>query len=116
MDTLQKANQDINILLNGTDVLTQHLRSHQVQTYTCTVFAYLRDCLTYINQVATHTMDYVDTVTTNILSLDIITVEEIKGIIRHIESQFPSLLHLSISSDNTLHFYKYPKTHVLVAE
>ena len=36
--------------------------------------------------------------------------------LRHIESQLPSIIHLPISLHNTLHFYRYPKTHVLVAE
>ena len=43
----------------------------------------------YIKQVATHTMDYVDATTTNILSPDILMVEELKGLLRHIESQLP---------------------------
>ena len=85
MDALQKANQDMNVLLNTTDVLTQHLSYHQIYTYAYTIFAYLRDSLTYMKQVATHTMDYVDATTTNILSLDILLVEELKGMLRHTE-------------------------------
>ena len=45
--------------------------------------------------------------TTNILSADILPVKELKGLLRHIESQLPSIMHLTISSDNTLHFYRY---------
>ena len=96
---LQKANQDINILLNVTDVLTQHHRYHQIYTYAHIIFAYLRDCLTY-------TMDYVDAATTNILSTDILLLKELKGMLRHIESQLLSIMHLpyhqithSISTD-----------------
>ena len=63
-----------------------------------------------------HTMDYVDAATTNILSPDIIPVKELKGMLRHIESQLPSIMHLPISLDNTLHFYRYLKTHVLIAK
>ena len=36
--------------------------------------------------------------------------------LRHIESELPSMMHLPISSDNTLHLYKYLNTHVLVAD
>ena len=36
--------------------------------------------------------------------------------LRHIELQLPSIMHLPISSDKTLHFYRYVKTHLLVAE
>ena len=46
MDAVQKANEDMNILLNVTDVLMQHLRYHQIYTYAHTISAYLRDCLT----------------------------------------------------------------------
>ena len=40
IDALQKANQDIDILLNILDVLTQHLRCHQIYTYAHTIFTY----------------------------------------------------------------------------
>ena len=116
MDALQKANQDMNISLNITDVLTQHLRYHQIYTYAHTISAYLRDCLIYMKLVATHTTDYVDATTTNILSPDILPVEELKDMLRHIKSQLPSIMYLPISTDNTLHSYRYLKTHVLVAE
>ena len=78
MDALQKANEYMNILFNITDTLMQHLRYHQIYTYAHTILAYLRDCLTYMRQVATHTMDYVDAVMTNILSPDILPVEELR--------------------------------------
>ena len=55
MDALQKVNKDVKILFNITDVLTQHLKYHQIYTYACTVLAYLNDCLTCMRQVATHT-------------------------------------------------------------
>ena len=73
MYALHKAKQDMNILLNIADVLTQCLRYLQMYTYACSIFGHLRNCLTYMKQVATHTMDYVDTVTSNILSPDILS-------------------------------------------
>ena len=51
--------------------------------YMCTILAYLRDSLTYMRQVAIHTMDYVDTATTNILSLDILPVEDLRHLGKH---------------------------------
>ena len=72
MDDFQKAYQNINVLLNITDVLTQCLSYHHIFTYAHIIFAYLRDYLTYIKQVATHTMDNVDTAKANILSPDIL--------------------------------------------
>ena len=81
-----------------------------------TVLAYLRDSLTYMRQVAIHMMSYVDAATTNILSPDIFPVEHLRNMHKHIESELPSTIHLPISSDNTLHFYQYLNTHILIAE
>ena len=106
----------MNILLHVTDVLTQWPRYHQIYTYAHAIFAYLRDCLTYMKQVARHMMDCVDAATYIILSPDVLSVKELKGMLRHIESQLPSIMHLPISLDNTLHFHRYLKTHDIVAE
>ena len=81
-----------------------------------TLLACLRDSLNYIRQVAIHTMDYVDAATTNVLSPDILPVEDLRNMPRHIESELPSMMHLPISSNNTLHFYRYNSIHVLIAE
>ena len=63
MDALQKVNEDVNTLFNITNILTQHLRYHQIYTYACTILAYL----TYMGQFEIHTMDYVNAAMTNIL-------------------------------------------------
>ena len=82
-----------------------------------TILAYLRDSLTYMRQVAIHTMDYVDAATTNVLSSDILLVEDLRNMLRHIECELPSRMYVPISSlDNTLHFYQYLSTHVLIAD
>ena len=81
-----------------------------------TILAYLRDSLTYMRQVAIHMMDYVDAVTTNILSPDILPVEDLRIYSRHIESELPSTMHLPISLENTRHSYQYLNTHVLIAD
>ena len=74
--------------------------------YMYTILAYFRDSLTYMRQVAIHMIDYVDAATTNILSPDILPLEDLKNMLRHIESELPSTMHLPISSDDTLHFYQ----------
>ena len=74
--------------------------------YMYTKLAYLRDSLTCMRKVAIHTMNYVDAATTNVLSPDVLQVEDLRNILRHIESELPSTMHLPISSDNTLHFYQ----------
>ena len=60
-------------------------------------------------------MDYVDAATTNILSLDVLPMEDLTSMLRHIESQLPSTMYLPISLDDTLHFYQYLNTHVSIA-
>ena len=57
-------------------------------------------------------MDYVDAATTNILSPNILAVEDLRNMFRHIESELPSTMHLPISSDDNLHFYWYLHTHI----
>ena len=72
MDALQRSNEDLNSLFNIAEALTQSIRYQQMYIYLCTILAYLRDSLTYIRQVAIHTMDYVGAATTNILSPEIL--------------------------------------------
>ena len=80
------------------------------------LLAYPKDSLTYMRQGAIHTMDYVDVATTNILSPDIFPVEDLRNMLRHIESELPSIMHLPILLVETLHFYQYLNTHVFIAE
>ena len=61
-------------------------------------------------------MNYVDAAMTNILSPEILPVEDLGTMLRHIEAQLPSIMHLPISLDNTLHFYQYIKTHLMAVD
>ena len=114
IDAFQRSNEDLNRLFNITEVLTQCIRYQQMHIFMCTIVAYLRDSLTYMRQVAIHTMDYVDAATTYILSPDIFLVEDLRIMLRHRESELPSTMHLPISSHDTLHFYWYLNTHALI--
>ena len=69
-----------------------------------------------MKQVAIHMMDYVAAATTSILSPNLLPMEDLRSMLRHIESELPSMVHLPISSDDTLHFYWYLNTHVFIAE
>ena len=73
--------------------------------YMHTILAYMRDPFTYMRQVAIHMMDYVDAATTNVLLPDILPVEDLRNMLRHMESELPSMMHLPISLDKALHFY-----------
>ena len=87
MDAFQRSNEDLNRLFNITEVLTQCIRYQQMYIYMHTILVYLRDSLTYMRQVAIQTMDYVDTATTNILSSDILPMEDLRNMLIHTESE-----------------------------
>ena len=74
----------------------------------------LWESLSYIKTVSTHTMDYIDAATTGTLSLHILPIMDLKKMLSHIEETLPSTLQLSVSSEDTLHFYHYLFTHVLI--
>ena len=84
IDALQRSNKTLNSLFNITEVLTLCIIYQQMYIYIHTILAFLRYSLTYMRQVAIHTMDYVDAATTNILSPDIFSVEDLINILRHL--------------------------------
>ena len=59
-----------------------------------------------------HTIDYIDTATTGILSPNVLPVEHLRKMLLHIEEALPSTMHLPVSSEDTLHFYRYLHTHI----
>ena len=61
-------------------------------------------------------MDYIDAIRTGILSPYALPVEDLRKMLSHIEETLPSTMHLPISSEGALHFYKYLCTHVLTAD
>ena len=114
IDALQRSNKDLNRLFNITEVLAQCIRYQEMYIYMHTILAYCRDSITYMRQVAIPIMDYVDATTPNLLSPDILPVEDQRNMLRHIESELPSTMHLPISSDDALHFYQCLHKHVLI--
>ena len=60
-------------------------------------------------------MDYINTATSGTLSPHILPIMDLQKMLIHIEETLPPMLHLPVSSDNTLHFYRYLHTHVLIA-
>ena len=69
-----------------------------------------------MHQVAMHAMDYIDVAMTGMLSSYVLPVEDLQKILKHIEEALPSTMHLPVSSEDTLHFYRYLCTHVLIAD
>ena len=62
-----------------------------------------------------HTMDYVDAAMTGTLSPHILHIMDLNMMLAHIEETLPPTLHLPVFSEDTLHFYRYLHTHVLIA-
>ena len=63
-----------------------------------------------------HAKDYIDAATSGILLPHILPVEDLREMLMHIKAELPSTIHLPVSSDDTLHFYRYLHMHVLVAK
>ena len=59
-------------------------------------------------------MDYINAATSVTLSLHILPVMDLQKMLLHIEETLPLMLHLPVSSDDTLHFYRYLHTHILI--
>ena len=64
--------------------------------------------------VSAHTMDYIDAATTGTLSPHILPIKDLQGMLQHIADSLPSTLRLPVSPDDTLHFYRYLRSHVLI--
>ena len=69
-----------------------------------------------MRQVAMHVMDYIDAAMTGILSPHVLPVEDLQKMLTHIEEALPSTMHLPDSSEDTLHFYRYLHTHILITD
>ena len=68
----------------------------------------------YLHTLSTHTMDYIDAATSSILSPHVLLVAGLWKMLQHIADTLPPTLHLPISPVDTLHFYRYLCTHVLI--
>ena len=114
MDKMDETSQDVNNLYKLTTSITTSLSYQQNILYIRSVLANLQDSLSYIIKVSSHTMDYTDPATTGTLSTHILPMMDLKKMLSYIEETLLSTLHLPISSEDTLHFYRYLCTHVLI--
>ena len=116
MDAVERTHQDITMLYNITCSLYTSLNYQQFVLHIHSILANLRDSLYYMRQVAIHTIDYIDTATTGILSTHVLPVEDLWKMLIHIEEALPSTMHLPVSSEDTLPFYRYLCTHILITD
>ena len=114
MDAARATSYDINNLYNLTTSLTTSINFHKLILHIWSVFANFHDSLNYIQTVSTHTMDYIDTVTSGTLSPHILLVVDLQRMLSHIADILPPMLHLPVSLDDTLHFYRYLCTDILI--
>ena len=59
-------------------------------------------------------MECINAVTSGILSPHVLPVIDLQRVLQHIADTLPPTLHLPISPEDTLHFYRYLHTHVLI--
>ena len=78
------------------------------------VFANHHDSLNHIQMVSAHTMEYINAATSGTQSLHVLPVIDLQRMLQHIVDTLPPTLHLPISPEDTLHFYRYLCTHVLI--
>ena len=114
IDAVHTTSQDINNLYNLTTSLAASINFNQMILHIRSVFANLQDSLHYLCTVSTHTMDYIDAATSGILSPHVLPVADLQRMLNHIADTLPPTLHLPISPEDTLHFYRYLRTHVLI--
>ena len=115
MDKVDATSHDINTLYNLTTSLATSVSFHQLILHLWSVFPNLCDSLNYIQMVSTHTMDYINATTSGILSPHILPAVDLQKMLLHISDTLPPTLHLPVSPDDTLHFYRYLCTHILIA-
>ena len=115
IDAVDKTVQDVNNLYNITTSLYTSLRYHQLILHIRSVLANLLDTLSYIRTVSMPTMDYLNATTTRTLSAHILPITDLKQMLSHVEETLPPTMHLPVSSEDTLHFYRYLYTHILLA-
>ena len=61
-------------------------------------------------------MEYINTATSGILSPHVLPIMDLQKMLRHIADTLPPTLHLPISPEDTLHFYRYLCTHALIED
>ena len=94
--------------------LATSINFNQMILHIRSVFANFQNSLHYLRTVSTHTMEYIDAATSSILSSHVLPVADLQKMLQHIADSLPPTLHLPISQEDTLHFYRYLHTHVLI--
>ena len=59
-------------------------------------------------------MEYIDAATSGKLSPHVLPILDLQKMLQHIADTLPPTLHLPITPEDTLHFYRYLRTHILI--
>ena len=59
-------------------------------------------------------MDCINAATSGTLSPHVFPVTDLQRMLKHIADTLPPSLHLPILPEDTLHFYRYLRTHILI--
>ena len=59
-------------------------------------------------------MEYTDAATPGALSPHVLPITDLQRMLQHITDTLPPTLHLPIPPEDTLHFYRYLCTHILI--
>ena len=59
-------------------------------------------------------MEYINAATSGTLSPHVLPIIDLQKMLQHIADTLPPMLHLPILPEDTLHFYRYLGTHVLI--
>ena len=116
MDKTERTHQDITTLYNIMHSLYSSISYQQIELHIRSALVSLRDSLHRMREITLHTMDYINVATTGILLPHIIPVQDLRKMLKYIEEKLPSMMHLPISPEDTLHFYRYLCTHVLITD
>ena len=96
-----------NNLYDLTTSLMTSLNFHQLILHSRSVFANHHDSLNYIWTISAHTMDYIDAATSGTFFPHVLPVIDLQRMLLHIADSLLPMLHLPVSPDDTLHFYRY---------
>ena len=114
MDAVRTTSHNINNLYNLTTSLATSINFNQMILHIRSVFVNLHDSLNYIQMVSTHTIEYINAATSGTLSPHVLPVIDLQRMLQHIADTLPPMLHLPISPEDTLHFYRYLHTHIII--
>ena len=114
IDAIHTATWDIDNLYNVTTSLASTITFNQMILHVRSVFANLCDSMHYLCTLSTHTKDYINATTSGTLSPHVLPVADLQKMLQHITDTLPPTLHLPILPVDSLHFYRYLHTHVLI--